>query len=124
MLGPGEPVDGRHAETYDLRVIRKRIDHAQPLVDVVERRNPLHAFPEILLSRGRPQHQVVDALGKEMIERVDIAHAQPPPTYTARARLNQSTMDLWCNIPLSGTGRRPSSGRGPAICALGRGSRP
>ena len=74
MLGPGEPVDGRHAETYDLRVIRKRIDHAQPLVDVVERRNPLHAFAEILLSRGRLQHQVVDALGKEMIERIDVAH--------------------------------------------------
>src|SRR6266446_3702685 len=54
----------------------------QPLLDVVERRDLLHALSEILLSRGRPQHQFVDALGKEMIERVDVAHSSTrlPPT--------------------------------------------
>src|SRR6266446_9136194 len=82
MLGPGEPVERRHAETDDLGIIGKRIDDAQPLLDVVERRDLLHALSEILLSRGRPQHQFVDALGKEMIERVDVAHSSTrlPPT--------------------------------------------
>ena len=60
------------------RVVRKGIDHAQPLVDVVERRNSPHPLAEVLLSGRRCQHQLVNALGKEMIERVDVAHVFLP----------------------------------------------
>jgi hypothetical protein len=38
----------------------------------------LHPFAEILLSGGRLQHQFVDALGKEVIERIDVAHLVGP----------------------------------------------
>jgi len=62
------------AEADDLGVIGKGIDDPQPLLDVVERRNSPHAFAQILLSRGRLQHQFVDALGKEVIERIDVTH--------------------------------------------------
>src|SRR5262249_47764808 len=74
MIGSGEPVDCRHAEADDLGVIGKRIDDPQPLLDVVERRNSPHPLAEILLSGRRLQHQFVNALGKEMIERIDVTH--------------------------------------------------
>jgi len=74
MIGSGEPVDRRHAEADDLRVVGKRVDDPQPFLDVVERGNSPHAFAEILLSRRRLQHQFIDALGKEMIERIDVTH--------------------------------------------------
>jgi len=74
VLRPGEAVERRHAEADDLAVVRKGLDHAQPLLDVVERGNSPHPLAEILLSRRRLQHQLVDALGKEMIECIDVAH--------------------------------------------------
>ena len=88
--GSGQPIDRRHAEADDLAVIGEGIDHAQPLVDVVERGNSPHALAEIPLSRRRLQHQFVNALGKEMIERIDVAHVLSPllwlPHRCARTR--------------------------------------
>jgi hypothetical protein len=43
----------------------------------MEGRNTPHPLAQILLPGRRLQHQLVEAAGKEMIERIDIAHAMP-----------------------------------------------
>ena len=58
-------------------VVGKRIDHAQSFLDVIEGGNTPHPLAQILLPGRRLQHQLVEAAGKEMIERIDIAHAMP-----------------------------------------------
>src|SRR5262245_40979731 len=70
-----QPIERRHAEAYHLAVVWKALDHALALVDVVKRRDTAHALAEILLTGGRRQQQLVDALRKEMIEGIDIAHS-------------------------------------------------
>src|SRR5207245_2578559 len=52
----------------------KRMRGIPALYDVEERRDSPHAFAEILLSCRRLQHQFIDALGKEMVERIDVTH--------------------------------------------------
>src|SRR6516164_6302377 len=101
MIGSGEPVDCRHAEADDLGVIGKGIDDPQPLLDVVERRNSPHPFAQILLSRGRLQHQFVDTLGKEMIERIDVTHVFNLLPFVERGRPDCVASALICILGLA-----------------------
>ena len=59
-----QAVDRRHAEREDLGIVGKRIDDAQPLVELVERRNPAHPLAEVLLP-ARGLHQLVEETARE-----------------------------------------------------------
>src|SRR5262249_54016650 len=93
----------------DLGVVGKGIDDPQPFLDVVERRNSPHPFAEILLSGRRLQHQFVDALGKEMIERIDVTHVFQSPAFVERGRI--VLQERWFVYLVSHAPRTRSSAR-------------
>src|SRR5262249_33720905 len=76
-----QPVDRRHGERKNLRIVGKRVDHAQPLVEIEQRRNAADALAHVLLRRRRLQHAGEEALRKEVIEGVDVAQAESYPRF-------------------------------------------
>jgi hypothetical protein len=73
-----EPVEHRQAEREDLRVVGKLVDHLEPQIEIVERRDAAHALADVFLARGRLDQGVEVALGAEMTKRIDVAHAAVP----------------------------------------------
>ena len=71
-----QPVDHRQAERQHLRVVGKLIDHLQPQIEIVQRRNAPHPLADVLLPGRRFDQRIEIALRAEMTEGVDVAHEE------------------------------------------------
>ena len=76
LVRPPQPVEHRQAERQDLRVVRKLVDHLQPQIEIVERRNAPHPLADVLLPGRRLDQRIEIALRAEMIEGIDVAHGE------------------------------------------------
>src|SRR5262245_28719194 len=79
----------------DLRIVGKLLDHAQPLLDIPQRRNAAHALAHVLGSGRAVEQRVEIALRKEMRVGVDRAHSLPPALSTSCPRLARASTSVF-----------------------------
>ena len=76
LVWPPQPIDHRQAERQDLGVVGKLVDHLEPQLKIVKRRDTPHALADVLLARRGFDQRIEIALRAEMIEGVDVAHEE------------------------------------------------
>jgi hypothetical protein len=74
MLGVPQTVDCGHCERQYLAVVGKRIDNAEPHLEIPQRRNAADALAHVLLGGRRFEDASEKALREKMIEGVDVSH--------------------------------------------------
>src|SRR5579883_1897223 len=79
-------LDRRHAVHEDLRIVRKRIDHAAALVEVMDAGDLAHALADVGEVAGDLLHLVGERFRDEVRPCVDAHHGRFPPTWCAESR--------------------------------------
>jgi hypothetical protein len=80
----GESFDGRRRHRQNLLIVAEPIHHPEARIEIVECRDIPDPLPHVLVLRGNLDHFFEIPLRKEVIEHVQLAHADAPPGESRR----------------------------------------